>query len=511
MKAGHWIAALALLALGGVAGWNMAARQTESGAPGGVDGPCADGAQPQHWAAPMDPNYQRSAPGKSPMGMDLVPVCAESGGAGADVSIDPRVVQNLGVRTEAVQQRDLVRTITAVGTVAYDETSFQMIHARAEGWLEGLSVESGGAMVAAGQRLYALFSPKLIAAEQEYLSALGAGRRALEQAAGQRLAALGYSNAQIQALRRRETPAEQLVRKAETDGVVTMLGVRDGQFVSPGTHIMTLASLKSVWVEVDVLERDAAAIVVGAPARVRVEAWPGRVWQGRVEHIDPSLDPHTRSLTVRLVFDNVDGALRPNMFARAAIEGGTRQQVLSLPRAALIRNGRDTRVVRRVGPGQYDVVAVQTGLRAGAYMQVLTGVQAGDEVVVAGQFLLDSEANLDAESLRQRAVQSAAHNHASVNSQPDDASHMRHEHGAHAQPESTSADAWTRGRVVAVDVAARRITLKHERIESVGMAAMTMPFKAIDAIDLPAFKPGDDVRFALSPETMAIVQLERVQ
>ena len=445
MKAGHWIAALALLALGGVVGWNMAPKQTESGVLSSVDGPCADGAQPLHWAAPMDPNYQRSGPGKSPMGMDLVPVCAESGSAGADVSIDPRVVQNLGVRTAAVERRDLARTITAVGTVAYDETSFQMIHARAEGWLEGVSVESAGATVSAGQRLYALFSPKLMAAEQEYLSALGAGRRALEQAAGERLAALGYSSAQIQALRRRGSPAEQLVRKAEADGVVTMLGVRDGQFVSPGTHIMTVASLTSVWVVVDVLERDAAAIEKGAPASVRVEAWPGRVWQGRVEHIYPSLDPLTRSLKVRLVFDNADGALRPNMFARAAIESDTRQQALSVPLAALIRSGQDTRVVRRVGPGQFDVVAVQTGLRAGPYIQVVKGLQASDEVVVSGQFLLDSEANLDAETLRLRAVQPEAHGHSSDSPHSADAMHMGHEHGAHAQPESVSAGGWTRG------------------------------------------------------------------
>ncbi len=498
MKAGLWVSALALLGLGGIAGWIIANQHSGMVAVQRSQGPCDDGAQPLHWAAPMDPGYQRSAPGKSPMGMDLVPVCAEAAASDVDVRIDAGVVQNLGVRTATVAHQDLARTITAVGTVRYDETSFQMIHARAEGWLEGLSVESGGATVNAGQRLYALFSPKLMAAEQEYLSALATDRPALMQAAGERLVALGYSVGQIDALRQRGAPAAQLLRQAKGDGVVTMLGVRDGQFVSPGTHIMTLASLDTVWVEVDVLERDAGAIRLGAAARVSVPAWPGRVWEGRVDHVYPSLDPVTRSLKVRLVFANADRALQPNMFARASIQADTQIQALSVPVAALIRSGQGARVVRRVGPGQFDVVPVQTGVRTDSHMQVISGLEAGDEVVVSGQFLLDSEANLDAETLRLRAEHMKEHGAAA---------HPTHEHASSKRPKS----ALTLARVIAVDPEGGRITLEHERIESMGMAAMTMPFSLGGDLDVSAFKPGDEVRFALAPGSMAIERLERVQ
>lgn len=574
MSLRHVMAALVLLLVGAGAGlWFGAAPQNSAAAEG--DGPCAGGTQPVHWAAPMDPSYQRKAPGKSPMGMDLVPVCAEGGsGGGVDVRIDAHVVNNLGLRTGVVERGALPRDIAAVGVVSYDENSFQMIHARAEGWLENLAVESEGARVERDQALYALFSPKLVAAEQEYLSAGRSQRPALVAAAAERLLALGYSREQIAALERRGTPDKHLLRRAQSDAVVSMLGVRDGQFVSPGTHMMTLASLNTVWVLVDVMERDAAHLRPGLEASAQFDAWPGRRWQGRVEHVYPSLDALTRTLRVRLVFDNSDGALRPNMFARATIHAAPLADVLSVPAAAVIRSGQGQRVVRRIEAGGFDVVPVRTGVQAGDRVQVLDGLQAGDEVVVSGQFLIDSEANLDAEALRLKAAHPQGRTRAVINAldnaarritlrheaiqplgeqglsmpgmtmpfelavdadgfepgdrvevvvrQPGpgrfevvqldalaDQPHAGHDHAAmHGKTASAERGELTRGRVVSIEPQRRRVTLQHEAIESVGMAAMTMPFAWVPALPMPDLEPGDEVRFSIDPETMQIDHLE---
>lgn len=561
MTSRHIMAGIVLLLLGAAAGWLFAqAGGTHSPmSHGDNDGPCADGAQPTHWAAPMDPGYQRNEPGKSPMGMDLVPVCAGAdASAAADVTIDPQVVQNLGVRTAAVERRALSKAVSAVGVVAYDENSFQMIHARAEGWLEELSVESEGSAVQAGERLYALFSPKLVAAEQEYLTARRSQRAPLIQAAAERLSALGYNADQIDALRRRGEPASQLLRRADTDAVVSMLGVRDGQFVSPGTHMLTLASLDTVWVLVDVMERDAALVHQGLSVSVRFPSWPGRTWRGQVDYVYPSLDSTTRTLKVRVVLENPDGALRPNMFARATIHSDALSDVLSVPAAAVIRDGDGDRVVRRLNHGAFDVVPVRTGLRAGDWLQVFDGLSAGDEVVVSGQFLIDSEANLDAEALRLKAEHPRGRTRGEV-TQLDTArgtitlKHetieplgqrgismpgmtMSFELGAEgsdvrlgdqveviitqpaagryrviqmrALPGQNDSVHLTAGQVVEIDRQHRRITLKHEAIESVGMAAMTMPFPLAPTIDIDTLRPGDEVRFALIDGSMTIGRLE---
>jgi len=474
-----------LLAVGALAGWLLAgngAHDMASMETGGGDGPCAGGAAPRHWAAPMDPSYQRDGPGKSPMGMDLVPVCADGGSPGdADVTITPAVVQNLGVRTATVERRALSREIPAVGTVAYDENSFQMIHARAEGWLEQLSVATEGGAVRAGELLYALFSPKLTAAEQEYLTARASGRSALVRAAAERLAALGYSDAQIRALRQRGEPARQLRQTAESDGVVAMLGVRDGQFISPGTHMMTLASLETVWVLVDLMERDAGQVREGLSATATVDAYPGRRWQGRVDYVYPSLDPVTRTVTARLVIDNPDGALRPNMFARATIRAEPLDNALTVPSAAVIRGGAGDRVVRRVGDGAFDVVPVTIGLRAGNDLQVLEGVAAGDQVVVSGQFLIDSEANLDAETLRLQAV---------------------HPGGM------------AMGVVRSLDEAAGTIMLEHGPITPLGKGGLAMPGMTMSfelAADVADVRVGDRVEVTVTQPAAGRYQVTGIQ
>ena len=282
----------------------------------GGDGPCAGGRAPEYWVAPMDADFRRDGPGKSPMGMDLVPHCGGDS-PGADVVISAQVAQNLGVRTAVVRRARLDTPVRAVGTVGWDEDSVQMVHTRAEGWLEELSIAAEGDDVQAGQTLYALFAPKLAAAETEYLAARGNPR--LRQAAAERLQALGYTDAQVRAVARRGAAAERQTRAAPGDLTVVMLGARPGQFVMPGTHVMTLADLSTVWLTVHVPESQAAGIRPGLPVVASVAAQPHRTWDGQVSHVYPTLDRATRSLRVRLVFDNADRSLRPGMFAAAVI------------------------------------------------------------------------------------------------------------------------------------------------------------------------------------------------
>jgi Cu(I)/Ag(I) efflux system membrane fusion protein len=498
MNTKNWMVAVFLLMLGTLLGVGMSrldhAAMTGDGPLAQSGGACADGTNPSYWVAPMDPDFRADTPGKSPMGMDLIPVCADADlGDDADVVISAQVEQNLGVRTAILERRSLQRPVAAVGTVGYDESSFQMIHSRAEGWIEKLGVESDGAAVTGGSELYALFAPKLVAAASEYQTALGSGREWLIAAARERLLALGYDESQIRKLRQNDSPGNRLSQRAASDAVVAMLGVREGQFVMPGTHIMTLASLQRVWVLADVLERDAALIHVGQPTRVTLAGWPGRDWIGQVDYIYPSLDPRTRTLKVRVVMDNADEVLRPNMFTRVTIDTADHKKVLVAPASALIRSGRGDRVVVALGEGRFRVVPVSVGLIAQGQVQILEGLQDGDHVVIDGQFLIDSEANVDAEA---RRLEGAVPSMPGMSDLKHDMSHDMANMSAEQHHTAASTASLTQGTVVDIDFEQGFITLDHAYIQSIDMPGMVMSFLLDESLDLKGYKVGDVVRFA---------------
>ncbi len=349
-----------------------------------------------YWVAPMDPNYRRDKPGKSPMGMDLVPVYADEqqGQAmSASVAVSPEIRQSLGVRTARAERGAFARRLDTVGYTRWDESTVTMLHPRAEGWLQSFGVASVGDRVREGQVLYELFSPKLVSAQQEFLTALASGNAALARAARDRLGALGLTGAQIAALETSRRVSETLPRRAPKDALVIAMEGRDGNYVTPATHVLTLAELSPIWAEVEVFESDMGWMREGLVASARFDAWPGETWTGTVAHIYPALDPMTRTLRMRLVFDNADGRLRPNMLARIRIEGDARDGVLSIPREAVIRSGDGERVVLDAGEGRFRVQRVVTGLHGGDRVEVLEGLTDDDVVVVSGQFLLDAEAN----------------------------------------------------------------------------------------------------------------------
>jgi Cu(I)/Ag(I) efflux system membrane fusion protein len=349
-----------------------------------------------YWVAPMDPNFRRDKPGKSPMGMDLAPVYADEVDAvPGTVKIDPTVVNNLGVRTMAAEEGPLSRRIETVGYIGYDEDTLQHVHTRVDGWIEALATKATGDPVEKGQLLFELYSPTLVNAQQEYLSALSSSNTLLRNASKDRLAALGVTGNEIARLEKERTASQRVRVYAEADGVIAHLGVREGIFVTPATEIMSVARLDRVWVLAEVFERQAAWVTPGQRAEVELDYLPGRRWQGTVDYVYPELDASTRTLKVRIRFDNEGEVLRPNMFARVTLLGEETAPVVHVPRAALIRGGDADRVVLSLGEGRFRAQAVETGLESGDRVAIRSGIAAGDLIVTSGQFLIDSESDIE--------------------------------------------------------------------------------------------------------------------
>ncbi len=348
-----------------------------------------------YWVAPMDPNFRRDEPGKSPMGMDLVPVYAdEAANRPGMVMIDPTLVNNLGVRTVVAERGTLARRIDTVGYIGYDEDTLQHVHTRVDGWIEKLAATATGDPVRKGQLLFELYSPTLVNAQQEYLAALASNNAGLQNASRERLVALGVAAAGIDRLERERTASQRVRVVAETDGVIAHLGVREGMFVTPAIEVMSIAQLDKVWVVAEVFERQAAWVEPGQVATVELDYLPGMTLEGTVDYVNPELDPETRTLRVRLRFDNEGARLLPNMFARVEIAGTPINNIVHVPREAVVRGGSSNRVVVDLGDGVFESRTVLVGIESGNRIAIRRGLKEGERVVVSAQFLIDSESNI---------------------------------------------------------------------------------------------------------------------
>ena len=363
-----------------------------AGAGGSTDG----SREVLYWVAPMDSNYRRDEPGKSPMGMDLVPVYAdEVDNQPGVVKIDPTVVNNLGVRTVTAERSDLARRIKTVGYVTYDEDTVQHVHTRVDGWIEKLVTKASGDPVEQGQLLFELYSPTLVNAQEEFLTATRSGNQTLLKASRDRLDALGVSRSEIARLERERTVNQRVRVYAESDGVIANLGVREGIYITPATEVMAIAELDRVWVIAEVFESQSSWVKPGQPASVELDYLPGTVLEGTVDYVYPELDPKTRTLKVRLRFDNAGELLRPNMFASVQIEAEGFGRVVHVPREAVIRGGSMDRVVVALGDGRFKSQPVRLGIESGDRIAIRSGLRAGESIVVSGQFLIDSESNIE--------------------------------------------------------------------------------------------------------------------
>lgn len=349
-----------------------------------------------YWVAPMDPNYRRDEPGKSPMGMDLVPMYAdEVDNQPGVVKIDPTIVNNLGVRTAKAEHSVLMRRIETVGYIAYDEDTVEHVHTRVEGWIEKLNTTATGDPVKQGQLLFELYSPTLVNAQEEFLTAISSGNKVLLKASRDRLEALGVSASGIARLEKERIVQQRVRVYAKSDGVIAHLGVREGIYITPATEVMSVAKLDRVWVIAEVFERQASWVKPGQKAAVELDYLPGKRLEGTVDYVYPELDPKTRTLRVRLRFDNAGELLRPNMFARVVIEAEGFGRVVNVPREAVIRGGSMNRVVVALGDGRYKAQPVTLGIESGDRVAIRSGLKAGETIVVSGQFLIDSESNIE--------------------------------------------------------------------------------------------------------------------
>ena len=357
--------------------------------------------KPLYWVAPMDANYRRDQPGKSPMGMDLIPVYekdtrANDAGPGT-ITIDPSVINNLGVRTAIVTKKALQEKISTVGYVQYDENQLVHIHPRVSGWIDTLYVKATGDPVKKDAPLYALYSPELVNAQEELILALNAEQGSINsrliKAAEDRLRALQISPAFIEKLKQTKTVQQTVTFYSPQDGVVDNLNIREGFYVQPGTTLFSIGNLDRVWVEAEVFERQAALVKKGAEVTMTLDYLPGKAWNGKVDYIYPTLDSTTRTVRLRLEFENPDNQLLPNMFAQVIIHSASDSPTLLIPREGLIRTGEQDRVVLDLGEGSFKSVAVKAGREDQHYVEILDGLTEGERIVSSAQFLLDSESS----------------------------------------------------------------------------------------------------------------------
>ena len=339
-------------------------------------------------------------PKKDSMGMDYLPVYADDGSSGdrpGTVRITPGRLQTLGVRTEVAEMReDAGRTIRATGIVQFDERHLATVTAKVSGWIEHLAVAATGDPVKRGQVLAEIYSPDLVASEEEYLVAARMGG-AMATASVQRLRALDVPDDEIARLRHTGKSSRQIAIVAPSDGVVIDKPVQEGMRVNAGEPLYRTANLSSVWLIAQVQERDIGSVVPGQLARALFVAFPGRAFEGKVEFIYPSLSAETRTARVRIVVPNADGALRAAMFADVTLDAapGT-APVLSVPASAVLDSGARQIVLVDRGEGRFEPRQVHLGARGDDRVEVTGGLKAGDRVVVGANFLIDAESNLRA-------------------------------------------------------------------------------------------------------------------
>ena len=351
-----------------------------------------------YYRNPMGLPDTSPVPKNDPMGMAYLPVYADEGSPGdppGTVRITPGRLQTLGVRTEAAEMRPAAgRTVRATGALQFDERHLATVTTKVSGWIEHLAVAATGESVRRGQVLAEIYSPDLVASEEEYLVAAKMGG-AIAAASIQRLHALDIPEQEIARLRRTGRSDRHIALIALADGVVIEKAAQEGMQVTTGEPLYKTADLADMWLIAEVQEQDLGAVQPGQSAQVTFVAFPGRTFEGRVDFIYPALSANTRTARVRIVLPNPDGALRAEMFATVQIAASPDgPPVLSVPNSAVLDSGTRQVVLVERGEGRFEPRPVQLGIHGDDWVQVLDGVKPGDRVVVGANFLIDAESNL---------------------------------------------------------------------------------------------------------------------
>ncbi|WP_432740537.1 efflux RND transporter periplasmic adaptor subunit [Methylobacter sp. G7] len=365
-----------------------------------------------YYRNPMNPSVTSPVPAKDAMDMDYLPVYEDNdasvAGAAGTVKIDAVTVQNMGVRTAIAKKTSLSHIVRAVGRVAYDEEHIVRLHPKTEGWIETLRVDKTGQWVKKNEDLLSIYSPQLVASQQEYVLALN-GLKVLEKSPIEeiRLGAEEMVTSSRERLKLLDVPEHQLhelmlnrsVKKGlhihtPAEGIVMQIGAREGQYVTPETELYMIADLSTVWVYAEIYEYELPWVKEGDPVEMQLAGVPGRIFNGHLAFIYPYAEAKTRTIKVRLVFDNAELLLKPELFADVTIYAGKQVDAVVIPSEAVIRSGAQTRVLIVRGAGKFEPRKVTTGLASNGDVAILDGVKAGEEVVTSAQFLIDSESRL---------------------------------------------------------------------------------------------------------------------
>ncbi len=400
-----------------------------------------------YWRAPMNPNYISDRPGKSPMGMDLVPVYADEEASSSVhfVRVDPVTIQNMGIRTAAIRRGPLVKTIRTVGRVDYDERSVTFINTKFEGWIEELHVDETGQFVDKGQPLFDVYSRELYSAQKEYVAAIEGLERMsqgtlpyakeeqarLIDAALTKLQFLDVTDEQIEELKQAKQIQKILTIHSPSRGIVTDKMAIEGMYVKPGMRLYTIADLTRVWVYVDIYEYQLPWVRVGQTAEMTLSYVPGKKFSGTTVYIYPYLEKQTRVVKVRLEFDNPMLELKPDMFANVTLAADLRRDALLIPREAYIDSGTRQLVFVDRGKGKFEPREIQVGVEAeDGMVEVLYGLDEGEIIVTSGQFLLASESNLKEAIAKMMEVERALTTKRTPETEGEAADSEMHDHAA---------------------------------------------------------------------------------
>ncbi|SHE23606.1 efflux RND transporter periplasmic adaptor subunit [methanotrophic endosymbiont of Bathymodiolus puteoserpentis (Logatchev)] len=364
------------------------------------------------YRSPMNPSVTSPTPAKDSMGMDYVPVYAESDtdakAPAGTVKIDGTTIQNIGVRTIKAVKASLSHTVRAVGRVDYDEERMVHLHPKTEGWIEKLHVDKTGQWVKKNTDLLSIYSPQLVASQQEYILALNnlkaleaspiadirQGAEELVISSRERLKLLDVPEHQLRELQRTHKVKKSLHIHAPEAGIIMKIGAREGQFVTPATEIYMIADLRKIWVYADIYEYELPWVKEGDSVEMQLAGIPGKTFKGHLTYIYPYAEAKTRTIKVRLVFDNPDLLLKPEMFAEITIFADKQKDAIIIPSEAVIRSGPRNQVFVVREPGKFEPRLVTLGLSSSGKVIVLKGVKEGEEVVTSAQFLIDSESKL---------------------------------------------------------------------------------------------------------------------
>lgn len=386
-----------------------------------------------YYVDPMHPAYKSDKPGFAPdCGMKLQPVYAAEGPGGmpsgmampGTVHISPDRQQLIGVKYGTVEYTRGSRTIRTVGKIAYDETRIARVHTKIDGWIDRVFVNFTGDVVEKGRPLLTLYSPEMLASEQEFLLALRAKdvmqhstmadmpaySESLLEATRKRLELWDLSEPQIEEIARRRQPVKNITIEAPISGYVTARNAFPSQRITPETELYTIVDLSKVWVMADVFEYEAPLMQIGQPAAVTLSYYPGRAFRGRVSYIQPQVDPVTRTVKVRVELANPANVLKPEMFADVELPIAMPER-LTVPAEAVLDAGQTKTVFVDRGDGYFEPRQVETGERLDDRIEIHKGLKAGERIVTSGNFLIDSESRLRAVTSGMAAMPGMEHQH----------------------------------------------------------------------------------------------------